>query len=61
MLTPLGYEEMRRLNRRRLDRSLRQYEIEKALATSYTQDAEPIPCPVIELPAPAPVADRIGA
>jgi hypothetical protein len=60
MLTPLGYEEMRQLNKERLDRSLRRYEIERALAASRDEPT-PVPCAVIELPRRAPLADRIGA
>ena len=60
MLTPLGYEEMRQLHRQRLNRSLRRYEIERALAASR-EEPTPVPCTVIELPSRAPVADGIGA
>jgi hypothetical protein len=60
MLTPLGYEEMRQLHQERLNRSLRRYEIEKALAASR-EEPTPVPCTVIELPSRAPLEERIGA
>ena len=60
MMTPLGYEEIRRLHQERLNRSLRRYEIDKALADSR-EEPTPVPCTVIELPSRAPMADRIGA